>query len=227
MNAPTGKRREPLPELFVFDLDGTLAETHYDIAATTDHVLAHFGLPPIGPEAIPEYLGMGIEFLLAKALGPDRTSLIEEGVRIYAAHHSEHCTDRVRLYDGVEMLLRRLGTAGSRLALLSNKREIFCRRILDHTGVLSLFKAVCGSDSFPYMKPDGRALLAAIAAAGGGEAIFVGDSWTDIATARAAGVRVGFVDGGYGHVKDQEPDYHWSRVTTMSESFEGLSAGRV
>ncbi len=212
--------KPPLPAAVVFDLDGTLAETHYDIAATTDHVLASLGLPPVGPDRIRDYLGRGIENLLRGALGPGHDDLVGQGLALYLEHHRAECTRRVRLYDGVTDLLARLRASGRRTALLSNKRVEFCERILRHTGARGFFEEVFGGDSTEWLKPDGRALLRVVERLGAPSSLYVGDSSIDIACAKEAGIPVAFVSSGYGRIQGIEPDYVWDRVTRMAEVFE-------
>jgi phosphoglycolate phosphatase len=72
------------------------------------------------------------------------------------------------------------------------------------------FKAICGQDTFRIQKPDPEILRRTIAAASGSlqHAIMIGDSATDIRTARAAGIPVIAVDFGYseGPVAEFGPD---------------------
>ena len=72
-------------------------------------------------------------------------------------------------------------------------------RLLDALRLRPRFKAICGQDTFGVQKPDPAVLRKTIAAAGGdaSAAVMVGDSITDIATARAAGLPVIGVDFGY------------------------------
>jgi phosphoglycolate phosphatase len=71
--------------------------------------------------------------------------------------------------------------------------------LLDALGLSRRFAAICGQDTFGIQKPDPEILRRTIRAAGGttDRAVMVGDSGTDIATARAAGIPVVAVDFGY------------------------------
>lgn len=209
------------PDAVLFDLDGTLAETHWDIAASTDFVLASFGRPPVGPDSIAEYLGLGLDHLIAKAMGESAESgeLAEARAR-YVEHHAVHCCDRVRLYDGIAELLRDLHAAGVRLGLLSNKPAVFCERILVATGIRDLFTGVYGADSTLWKKPDGRGIRALAAALKSERPLYVGDSSVDIAAARDAGIPVGFVTWGYGRVGGEEPDHLWKSVDEMARDLK-------
>ena len=95
--------------------------------------------------------------------------------------------------------LDRLVTAGYRLAVCTNKLEWLSRRLIDALELSDRFAAICGPDTFGVQKPDPRILRSTIARVGGepARAIMVGDSITDIRTARAASVPVIAVDFGY------------------------------
>src|SRR6202007_2878131 len=87
-------------------------------------------------------------------------------------------------------------------------------------GLAPLFGAICGADTFSFRKPDPRHLTATIERAGGdaGRALMVGDSRTDIDTAKAAGIPVVAVDFGYTdrHVAAFEPSVvisHYDELT--------------
>ena len=84
------------------------------------------------------------------------------------------------------------------------------RRLLAALGIDARFAAICGRDTFPYCKPDPRHLTMTIAQAGGdpARAVMVGDSRTDIATAKAAGIPVVAVTFGYTDVpvRDLDPE---------------------
>ena len=73
------------------------------------------------------------------------------------------------------------------------------RKLLKALGAEGRFAAICGQDTFGFFKPDARTLPAVIEVAGGraGRAVMIGDSVTDIAAARNAGVPVIAVDFGY------------------------------
>ena len=95
--------------------------------------------------------------------------------------------------------MERLEARGFGLAVCTNKMEHAAKRLLAELGVADRFRAICGQDTFAVYKPDPGALLGTIGRADGDPktSIMVGDSITDIATAKAAGVPVIAVDFGY------------------------------
>lgn len=190
----------------VFDLDGTLADTAPDLVATLNAVLAREGQPPLPLEEVRPMIGAGTRALLERGLAaagdnvpPER---FEQLYRDFLAYYEAHIADGSQLFPGAAAALDRFHTAGWRLAVCTNKPVHLSRQLLDALGVGERFIAVCGGDSFRCRKPDPRHLLLTIEQAGGlaTKAVMVGDSLSDIATAKAALVPVVAVDFGYTEV---------------------------
>ena len=110
--------------------------------------------------------------------------------------------------------------AGYALAVCTNKYEANSLALIQALGLTRHFTAVAGQDTFPFRKPDPRHLLKTIELANGDpeQALMVGDSQTDIDTAKAAGIPVVAVDFGYTdrHVREFEPSAiisHFDQLT--------------
>jgi phosphoglycolate phosphatase len=187
----------------VFDLDGTLVDTAPDLVATLNLILASHDVPAIAFDDARAMIGAGVKPLLQRALvsqglhlPPAQIDLIyEEYLQLYAAH----IADRSRPFPGVIGALDTLTARGCRLAVCTNKLEWLSVRLLQAIGLASRFAAICGQDTFAMRKPDPEMLRLTILRAGGdaAHAVMVGDSMTDVATARAAAVPVVAVDFGY------------------------------
>lgn len=171
--------------LAVFDLDGTLVDSLEDLHASVNHALGALGLPRRTLEEVRGYVGEGARALLERAVAP-RAHLVDEALALWRPHYEAHLLDRTRPYPGVPELL---AGASRRLTVLTNKPGAPARRILDGLGLLPRFAEVVGGDEAPR-KPDPSGLLAMVARAGAvpRDAVLVGDSLVDAATARAAGV---------------------------------------
>jgi phosphoglycolate phosphatase len=200
--------------LVVFDLDGTLADTAPDLIATLNVILGREGLPPVPVEGANELIGAGARALVERGfeagqreLAPAKSDAL---YRDFLAHYAENLCNESRLFPGVVEALDTLAAQGFRFAVCTNKIEAHSRRLLDALGVSARFAAICGRDSFAYFKPDPRHLTLTIEQAGGDPArsIMVGDSITDIATAKAAAIPVVGVTFGYTDrpVRELEPD---------------------
>ena len=182
---------KPLFDVVVFDLDGTLADTAPDLATALNHTLASLGRPPIGAEAVRHMIGHGARALLRKGLaatGGASEELVERGFATFLDFYGANICRGSRAYEGVETCLESLREAGARLAVCTNKPESLTHLLLQALGWQGRFDAVVGGDTLPVRKPDPAPLREAIARAGGGSAVLVGDSITDADTARAVGV---------------------------------------
>ena len=199
----------PAPTI-VFDLDGTLVDTAPDLIDTLNLILDGHGMPAIAFDDARAMIGAGVKPLLQRALAskglqfaPDQIDrLYEEYLVLYAAH----IADRSQPFPGVDAALDALAADGCILAVCTNKLEWLSVRLLDKLGLSPRFAAICGQDTFAMRKPDPEMLRLTIARAGGdvARAVMVGDSMTDIATARAARIPVIAVDFGYTEIPPSE-----------------------
>jgi len=187
----------------VFDLDGTLIDTAPDLIATLNHILAQHGLPEIPYDTARPLIGGGAKSMIERALALEgRGSSTADVDRLYTAfvaHYAEHIADRSRPFPQLEAALDRLAEAGHRLAVCTNKLEWLSKRLLDTLQLAQRFAVICGQDTFGIQKPDPEIFRQTVIRAGGEpvRAVMVGDSLTDIRTARAANVPVIAVDFGY------------------------------
>jgi phosphoglycolate phosphatase len=187
----------------VFDLDGTLVDTAPDLVVTLNTIFAREGLPPVTYEAARNMVGGGARMMIERGLAADGRNLpaAEVGrlVRDFIEHYSAHIADASRPFQGVEAALDEFARLGCRLAVCTNKLEWLSARLLDVLGLSGRFAAICGADTFGVSKPNPEILRGTIGRAGGRieRAVMVGDSGTDIATARAAHIPVVAVDFGY------------------------------
>lgn len=194
--------------LLVFDLDGTLAETAGDLVATLNVILAREGLAPVALAEARKMVGAGARALIQRGFAADGreigTDRLEELFRDFLSYYEAHIADESHLFDGVVGALDRFEAAGWTFAVCTNKVERPSVHLLTALGIAKRFRAICGQDTFrvddkAISKPDPRALLMTIERAGGSpeRCVMVGDSRTDIDTAKAAGIPVVAVDFGY------------------------------
>lgn len=186
----------------VCDLDGTLVDSAPDLCGALNTVLAETGVPVVPLEEIRHLVGGGALVLIRRALARagasdrfDAIRLLERFLEVYGSR----LTRESRPYPGVPEALRALADRGHPLAVCTNKPENLARRMLGELDLDLFGEAVVGGDTFEYRKPDRRALEAAVARAGGapGRSILIGDSRTDVETARNAGVPAVLVGYGY------------------------------
>lgn len=185
--------------VLVFDLDGMLIHSAPEIHAVSGEVLADEGLAPLPFDLVQSFVGNGLPVLVGRILshlgrpasGPQHQRMVAQFEKIYSQRF-----DLTMLYPGVAQMLTDLAPR-FRLAICTNKPSGPTRAVLAHFGLTGLFAAVIGGDSLPVRKPAPLPLLEAIRLAGGGPAIFVGDSEVDAETARAGGVPFALFTEGY------------------------------
>jgi phosphoglycolate phosphatase len=194
----------------VFDLDGTLVDTAPDLIETLNVVFAREGLPPVEYAAARDMIGGGARRMIESGLKLEGRTLADGVVdRMFADfidHYAAHIADRSQPFPGLDAALDRLAAHGCRFAVCTNKLEGLSRLLLGALGLTSRFVAICGQDTFGIQKPDPEILRRTVVAAGGTmlRSVMVGDSGTDIATARAAGIPVVAVDFGYSETPIRE-----------------------
>ena len=216
--------------IVVFDLDGTLVDTAPDLIATLNAILVREGVPALPYAEARTLIGGGAKALLERGLAVRGQRVPQaETDRLFAdflAHYAEHIADRSKPFPGVERALDDLAAGGVHLAVCTNKLEGLSIKLLRALDLARHFRAICGQDTFGVQKPDPTVLSRTIKAAGGdgGRAVMVGDSATDVATARAAGVPIVAVNFGYTErpIEEFRPDRiigHFSELTPAIADF--------
>ena len=186
----------------VFDLDGTLVDTSFDLTASLNHSLVAMGRPAVDAATVRHLVGHGARVLIERGLalsGGGSEAEITQALPLFLDYYAAHVAEGSRPYPGTEAMLGTLAAAGVRLAICTNKPVALSRALIAALGWSGRFAANLGGDSLRVRKPNPAPLLAAIAAAGGdpSDAVFVGDTLVDVAAARAAGVPVIAVSFGF------------------------------
>jgi phosphoglycolate phosphatase len=187
----------------VFDLDGTLVDTAPDLAEATNHVLSTLGLECVTDLEIRPYVGHGALAMIEAAVKSHGRTLTERDLHdlfeIFFAYYSANLAVRSAPYANVIAALEGLRSEGATLAVCTNKIEIQARQVLRALNLDGYFTALAGRDSLGHYKPDPKHLTGTISLAGGrpDAAIMIGDSETDIRTAKAARVPIIAVSFGY------------------------------
>jgi 2-phosphoglycolate phosphatase len=173
----------------VFDLDGTLIDSYDAIAESLNAALDSAGLPALPAERVREMVGMGLETLVARAMGEER---VEEGVRLFRERYDRICVDKTTLLPQVAETLDILHRRGYLMSVASNKPSKFGWRLLEGLHVRRYLVTVLGPDVVENRKPHPEMVELAMSRMGVGpdETLFVGDMEIDVETARAAGLPV-------------------------------------
>jgi phosphoglycolate phosphatase len=220
----------------VFDLDGTLIDTAPDLISTLNIILAREGMPAMPYDEARKMIGGGARGMIERALiaegrdgsKPEFQPELDRMFSSFIEHYAAHIADRSRPFPQLEAALDRLAADGLRLAVCTNKLEWLSVRLLDTLNLTRHFAAICGQDTFGMQKPDPEVLRRTILKAGGApdKAIMVGDSGTDVRTARAASLPVIGVTFGYSEVPIEtlQPDRLISSYAELDAAIYGIAA---
>ncbi|MGR3486085.1 MAG: HAD-IA family hydrolase [Paracoccaceae bacterium] len=214
----------------VFDLDGTLADTSADLIAAANACFARMGR---GVRLDPASAGdAAVAMTGARAmlrLGLGRECVVDEGEvdawypRLLDAYSADLATCTT-LYPGALTAVAALRAAGAASVICTNKPEGLAERLMVALGAREAFSALVGADTLPVRKPDAEPLREAVRRAGGdpGRAVMIGDTRTDLETARSAGVACVLVSFGPGDMSKLTPDAWLSDYADLPEVLRSL-----
>ena len=176
----------------IFDLDGTLLNTLADLTNITNKTLEEFGYPPRSMEEVEWYVGNGARPLIQRALPDDLKLSEEEFEKIYEVmlgNYAKYQNIYATVYDGMEEVLLEMKARGIRTAIVTNKPHSAAEDIL-HKYFEGLIEMSQGAQDGVPKKPDPALCNLVLEAFGLSpeECIYVGDSDTDIDTAKNAGL---------------------------------------
>jgi phosphoglycolate phosphatase len=177
----------------VFDLDGTLVDTVGDLTLALNKTLADLDLPPHTESAVRGMVGGGLAKLLERGVAAHGAALesADQAVARLVGHYAASPAVHSRLYPGVRETLDALQDAEIACGLCTNKHEPIARDLLRALGLSEAFGVIQGSDTGFPKKPDPAGLSYVVSELGAEPetAVMVGDSATDLKTARGAGLK--------------------------------------
>ena len=216
----------------MFDLDGTLLDSVPDHAAATDAMLVKMGRASAGVNRVRDWVGNGSLVLVRRALANSIEHAAVDAAEAAAAHQCfldiyADCHALSRVYSGVTECLDWLREQGVALGLVTNKPFRFIAPLLAAHGLDNYFRWVLGGDSLAQQKPDPAPLqwMLAQASVTAQQALFVGDSRSDVLAARAAGVPCVAVSYGYNHgrpISGENPLLVLDDLRQLVDSLRGL-----
>lgn len=176
----------------LFDLDGTLLDTLRDIGESMNRVLEVRGLPTHPIDAYRQFVGDGALMLVTRALpeGCRDSETVRSALADYRAVYAMRWNIHTRPYDGIPELLDDLAARGLSLGILSNKPHAMTLKCVE--GYLARWSWACvlGQREAVARKPNpaGAVEAAALMRVDPADVLYLGDTATDMETARAAGM---------------------------------------
>ncbi len=194
--------------LILFDLDGTLVDSAFDLYRAMNLSLARLNLPLVTEQQVRVWIGKGTSLFCQSTLQYLKgdvdlvlhQQLLDTFLEIYNA---EPCVDTQPFHGIVEFLDWGLKNH-KKMICVTNKPEQPARKILDVLQMSHYFDDVVGGDRFEVRKPDPKPLLHCVEAFDTTveQTLMIGDSSNDVEAARRAGIDCVVVSYGYNHGED-------------------------
>lgn len=182
---------------FVFDLDGTLIDSRYDIASSVNFCREYFKLKPMPDEEIISHIGHGVGELVEGCLPELDENKIDEASSLFNKIYYEHCLDKTKLFEGALDLVSFLNNSYP-CVIFTNKARLFTDKVIRGLNLESYFQLIlCGGDDVPK-KPDktGFDQIKKQFHCDEKDLLFFGDSRVDFETAQAACVDMAYYSQG-------------------------------
>lgn len=203
-------------EAALFDLDGTLVDSVYDLYIAMNLTLSDLAFPIVTQRLVESWVGNGIEVLVKRALSGDMQisehldeALADKAIALFYQHYEQQVGEYSVLYQHVETGLAAL--SGMPKALITNKARRFTEKLLDKLALTSHFELiVCGDDMAKKPAPEPLLFACQQLNVPVSQAIMVGDSKSDILAAHAANIDVIALNYGYNqgeNLSDYNPQY--------------------
>ena len=210
-------------KLVIFDLDGTLLNTIDDLGTAANHTLAELGLPQHTLDEYRLMVGNGMRKLIMRALPQDKASddaFVDSTLKKFLEYYADHIDVYTKPYPGIPELINTLSTAGYQLAVASNKIQAGAEKLIAEFFPGIPFVAVMGNSPLYPLKPDAAVVEYIMDKAGTGRnsTVMVGDSGTDIQTARNAGIPIIAVSWGF------RPRHELTSADQIADSSDALGS---
>ncbi len=183
------KRGFIMKRAIIFDLDGTLLDTLEDLKDSLNVALDGKCLPGRTLEEVRQFVGNGIHNLIERAV-PAGTSeeVVEQVFQDFRSYYLEHCREKTCAYPGILELTEELERRGISMAIVSNKADAAVKELA--RAYFPKIKVAIGEREGIARKPAPDSVLEAmrLLEVPREEALYVGDSDVDIATAKNAGL---------------------------------------
>jgi 2-phosphoglycolate phosphatase len=208
--------------LILFDLDGTLVDTAFDLIESANKVYKNNDKCNISYEAGREISSDGIKSFLRYRFDEQEDNfdlLSREFLNIY----NQNFLNNPLLFDGIKQLLEGLENNGVRWGIVTNKARYFAENIIKHHDLTAKCSVLmCGDDEGFKPKPSPDLLLEAcrLLDISIENVIYIGDAYRDILSAKSAKIKS--VLACYGYLKKSDLIEDWDADFLIQSPLEIL-----
>lgn len=179
-----------MKDTILFDLDGTLVDSLYDLADAVNFALTSLKCKTRTLDEVRNFVGNGADNLLKRALPEDKKELSDEALKLFKQYYNVNLCNKTVPYDGIYDLIVELKSKGYKVGIVTNKPDDSAK-LIGNKLFDGKIEAIVGSDlNQRKKKPDPEPVDYCLSLLGSDRdsAIFVGDSEVDIATAQNTGL---------------------------------------
>ncbi|MGB0415488.1 MAG: HAD family hydrolase [Coraliomargarita sp.] len=171
----------------LWDMDGTLIDQTAGILRCFSDVITQMGHARPDPMEIRRSMGGTMRSTMSLFI--DQTKL-DEACTAFRAHFPQIMLEGLIILPGALECLRRLNAAGIPQGILTNKHGPTARTVAEHCGFSQYLSCCIGNTDTEWNKPDAELTRFALEQIGAStdDSLYIGDSPTDVATARNAGI---------------------------------------
>ena len=176
----------------IFDLDGTTLYTLEDINESFNLTLKEFGLPERDVDTIRMGVGRGFRILVDNVVPPETDKELKDKIALrYKEIYSHNYNNKTHPYEGMVEVMKELSELGVKLAVNSNKSDIFTKDLIATNFPDTKFTEVMGTIEGVALKPDPQAVEIILKEMNlnKDEVLYIGDSDIDMQTAKNAGMK--------------------------------------
>ena len=197
-------------DTIIFDLDGTLADTIFDVRDAINQSLDRMGFPPISMEQARKTVGPGRNEFIRAIFKDIKNPDVDKFIAAFREIYWDHCLDQTRLFTEMGNVLANLDDL--KLLVATNKPKVFSEKILTGLGIANRFEQVICPEDVTHAKPHPEMIVKGLEMVGGkpSRTLMVGDTANDLKAGRGAGVALCGVRYGYGITEDlvnMNPDF--------------------
>lgn len=199
-------------KIVIFDFDGTLFDTKYDLARSVNILLKEYCLNELPVEEIYKNIGNGADILLLKSFNFYNLMPPENSIERFLDIYDKEKLKNTKPFDGIVNVLEKLYRKKI-LYIITNKDEKNSLEILTYFNLEKYFKRVIGRDTFGIKKPDSRLIeiVKNFENVNNDEIVIIGDSEIDLTFGKNNNIKVILVTWGgmsdIDYLKSLKPDY--------------------